>query len=1166
MPVTSYFPPDHDRAPPVAKDPSSPSSPSTSSSRRTSSYTGPTSIPSAPTLPRSTSSQLSIPHYVSGSVPLSPVARRRSSAVSDLDQDAIKQLSARAKEAERRAQWEGSKLLNLEPPTTPPRPRLGQRTTSSSSSITTESMLGSSLYETPRSMRTAAVDHPVRQSSLDYPSSPVRASPRSPRSRDPSYASSVNTNASNLDAISEFLADEPPRTPRSPHSTTSSRRSVRSSRSARMSTIFPSKASGSPIVSPTRSTFDSSSSESDLDKDDDEELASISAIFAPRLVKTSEVDQVVRELNREKEGVIERRRRMEEERKRRERGRTESTSDSSNGASEQDRSRTESATSDASFASMTAVGPPPLPPQPPVIQEEDDLVARMRAPGMERDDTLKASSYGSSGPGSSIGSGTRDTGQVKSIDDIVRGYKALGVGNEVKGILERRRSSVAGLSIQQPRKDPSLDEYQYPTPLSPPATLDQQRPLSPASFATGTSASSQDQHLLPYVPFPLPPTPTWERVKIKSIDEIIAEHAGSSYLNRIKPSPSTTPVTASFPAGSRSRQLSHISSASERDSVSSADRLPRSREISNRRESSVFSSGSIPLSPSLISAREPSNANLDSSLSKTADTLSVTSSSRSIVQQSPSPRSSSPNPSIEPVAPASPITGSQELTALLKSPRLTRLVTLNRAPNSGLTVSLSDVGSPTGHPVLIFLGLGSVRYILALYDELAEIFNLRLICIDRWGLGKTTAVPDSQRGVREWATVVDELVQDHLELERYSILAHSAGAPYAIASALSEASRPRVYGTVHLLAPWVMGSQGGLNADSLAGMYKYLKYVPSGVLKTAQAAEWKIQGWRLGKGPVEDGEKSSSASAPGSSEETTPAREVRRDSFASLGIVGGDLDKLEKMYPDGGIRLAGPSNVSTPVKRSSALTTPKRKPSLSVNGKSFLGGIFGSGKTDTSLPSDDNVPSSRTPNSIGRRTSSFLVNARSTSTPPPPLISSPTVRASGSTLPSTPTSASIKGLSERSPSPALSLQPLHVVRPSSVSSSLLSPASPTSFSTPPPTTRSSISPDLLISGLLRASHAESLSGSTSDLLVLLDRNAQSLQPALAYKDMSNPVRVWYGDRDDRISESSVRWLETEIDRCTVQVVKGADHNMMTNHQVMFEVLESISNEVASCRT
>lgn len=186
MPIT-YLPPSHDRPPP---QPASPTS-------------APTHLP---TLPRSRSSQLSIPLYTTPPSPRSLTQRRRSSAITDLDQEEIKTLSERAKEAERRAQWEGSKLLNLEPPITPPRPRptIARSKSSSSSSSSTANSNFLSLYETP---------------SNQVPRSPISLAPRSPRSRDPSRgASSIYSSHSNLDAVSEFLQDQEPASssPRSP--------------------------------------------------------------------------------------------------------------------------------------------------------------------------------------------------------------------------------------------------------------------------------------------------------------------------------------------------------------------------------------------------------------------------------------------------------------------------------------------------------------------------------------------------------------------------------------------------------------------------------------------------------------------------------------------------------------------------------------------------------------------------------------------------------------------------------------------------------------------------------------------------------------------------------------------------------------------------------------
>ncbi len=142
----------------------------------------------------------------------------------------------------------------------------------------------------------------------------------------------------------------------------------------------------------------------------------------------------------------------------------------------------------------------------------------------------------------------------------------------------------------------------------------------------------------------------------------------------------------------------------------------------------------------------------------------------------------------------------------LRSKRLNRLITLRRASQAGQIVSLADVGNSNGYPVLVFLGLGCVRYLIALFDELAETLNLRLICIDRWGLGKSTDVPSEQRGLLEWASVVDE-VMDQLKIRKFGIMAHSAGAPYALAVAYK--LEERICGKAHLLAPWVSAEIDG---------------------------------------------------------------------------------------------------------------------------------------------------------------------------------------------------------------------------------------------------------------------------------------------------------------------------------------------------------------------
>ena len=79
---------------------------------------------------------------------------------------------------------------------------------------------------------------------------------------------------------------------------------------------------------------------------------------------------------------------------------------------------------------------------------------------------------------------------------------------------------------------------------------------------------------------------------------------------------------------------------------------------------------------------------------------------------------------------------SQAIAQYLRSSRLTTVMRLTRGPHASrehpLNVSFSDLGSATGSPLVVFLGLGCVRHIMGLYDEMAECLGIRLITIDRY--------------------------------------------------------------------------------------------------------------------------------------------------------------------------------------------------------------------------------------------------------------------------------------------------------------------------------------------------------------------------------------------------------------------------------------------------
>jgi pimeloyl-ACP methyl ester carboxylesterase len=388
-----------------------------------------------------------------------------------------------------------------------------------------------------------------------------------------------------------------------------------------------------------------------------------------------------------------------------------------------------------------------------------------------------------------------------------------------------------------------------------------------------------------------------------------------------------------------------------------------------------------------------------------------------------------------------------------------------------------------------YLGLGSVRYLVALYDELATSLGLRLICIDRWGLGKTGDVPDSRRGFLEWSAVVEEVL-DQLEIESFSILAHSAGAPYALASSIR--LDERVKGSIHLLAPWVSTA-----AESAAGSYKWLRYVPSSVIKTAQAAEWKVQAWKLGKPPTVALQgvgfdpraplsSESTASSPvfanfakdypdDESDPTTPRPPITFGRLSPSSSIASSLDQELAIRP----------SASTP----SLLPVPARKPSLRTKkgSKGLFSSIFGSPRLDESTSSSIAVASGST---VSQRTS--LPLKRSTSASPEPALRSKDVKED------------------------------------------------------------------LGTALLRASHAESLRGGTADLLTILERTNKAA--GFAYSDVERPVKVWHGLKDEKISLEGVLSMERTMQNCKVTVIPGADHSLMTNVPVIVQVLRSIASD------
>ncbi len=115
----------------------------------------------------------------------------------------------------------------------------------------------------------------------------------------------------------------------------------------------------------------------------------------------------------------------------------------------------------------------------------------------------------------------------------------------------------------------------------------------------------------------------------------------------------------------------------------------------------------------------------------------------------------------------------------------------------GRALALDDVGAPDGAPVLYLHGAPDSRLSRHPSNDLAAAAGVRLLAVDRPGIGRSTSAPGRTLG-----SVADDLAAAcaSLGVERCAVLAWSAGAPFAAALA---ASHPDLVGALGLVAPLV---------------------------------------------------------------------------------------------------------------------------------------------------------------------------------------------------------------------------------------------------------------------------------------------------------------------------------------------------------------------------
>jgi len=113
----------------------------------------------------------------------------------------------------------------------------------------------------------------------------------------------------------------------------------------------------------------------------------------------------------------------------------------------------------------------------------------------------------------------------------------------------------------------------------------------------------------------------------------------------------------------------------------------------------------------------------------------------------------------------------------------------------GRRLGYDEYGSSDGKSLLYFHGSPSSRVESSLYisEELLLSLNVRLIAIDRPGMGLSDF--QSNRRILDWSQNIIALV-NHLDIERFSILAYSLGGPYGLACGFAIPQRLHKVGIV----------------------------------------------------------------------------------------------------------------------------------------------------------------------------------------------------------------------------------------------------------------------------------------------------------------------------------------------------------------------------------
>lgn len=156
----------------------------------------------------------------------------------------------------------------------------------------------------------------------------------------------------------------------------------------------------------------------------------------------------------------------------------------------------------------------------------------------------------------------------------------------------------------------------------------------------------------------------------------------------------------------------------------------------------------------------------------------------------------------------------------------------------GRWLGFAEFGDPNGQPALLFHGIPGSRLEAGLVDAEARASGIRIIGVDRPGMGNSTFQPG--RSFLDWPGDV-EVLADQLGLERFAIIGISGGGAYVSACAVMMPERITSAGICSGMGPLTFPDDLAL----LGVPYRGVRYL-IGLARRAPGLMSRLLSWKMG--------------------------------------------------------------------------------------------------------------------------------------------------------------------------------------------------------------------------------------------------------------------------------------------------------------------------------